>query len=65
MDVTRSFLIRIYRQEHDALIGLVEAVETGETSPFRSLAELCERLTRPSAMRRQTLPNGNDKAHGS
>lgn len=41
----RSYLIRIYRRDAQALGGLVENVRTGQAAPFRSLTELCDLLS--------------------
>lgn len=65
MEVTRSYVIRIYRQDPDALTGLMESVETGDIVAFRSVMELCDMLTRPPPARHSTLSNSNDKEHGS
>lgn len=65
MDVTRSYVIRIYRQAPDGFAGVLEAVETGETYAFRSALELCNHLASPPALRRPTHSNSNDKERGS
>lgn len=65
MEVTRSYVIRIYRQDPDALTGLMESVETGDVYAFRSVMELCDMLTRPPPLRRSTQSNSNEKEHGS
>jgi hypothetical protein len=41
----RSYVIRIYRRDAEALGGLVENVRTGQAAPFRSLHELCDLLS--------------------
>lgn len=41
----RSYLIRIYRRDAEALGGLVENVRSGRAAPFRSLTELCDLLS--------------------
>lgn len=61
MDVTRSYVIRIYRQDPDALTGLIESVETGEIHSFRSVAQLCHVLSHPLPLRRLPLFNSTDK----
>ena len=40
MEILRSFVIRIYRHEQDHLAGLIESVETGEVTHFRSVDDL-------------------------
>ena len=61
----RSYVIRIYRRDAEALGGLVENVRTGRSAPFRSLQELCDLLSgrlpfarRPSARRAAKKPDG-------
>ena len=52
MDGLRSIVVRLYRQELGAIAGVVESVETGETTPFRSPDELWSALQRDSSRRR-------------
>jgi hypothetical protein len=41
----RSYLIRIYRRDAQALGGLVENVRTRRAASFQSLDELCDLLS--------------------
>lgn len=47
MDGFRSYVIRVYREDTDTVTGVVESVESGTATPFRTAAELwatiCER----------------------
>lgn len=65
MQVMRSYVVRIYRQDARELTGLLESVETGDIYPFHSAAELCQRLSRDPALRRSTQSNSDDKESGS
>ena len=47
MEVLRSYVVRIYRQESDEITGVIESVETGDADPFRSSHELWDVLSRP------------------
>ena len=63
MEVLRSYVVRVYRQEADGVAGVVESVETGNVSPFRSSDELWATLSRPSsALRSQSfnIPGKNE-----
>ena len=40
MQSPRTFVVRIYRRDADAIVGVVESVETGATVPFRSAETL-------------------------
>lgn len=64
MKPIRSYLIRIYRRDAQALGGLVENVRTGQAAPFRSLAELCELLSgrKPFARRPSRRTGGKTNA---
>ncbi len=64
MEVLRSYVIRIYRQESDAIAGVIESVETGDATAFRSLDELCATISRPLAARRSFLSKFNNKEDG-
>lgn len=57
MDVLRSYVIRLYRQELEEIAGMVESVETGETTPFRSPDELWSALQRDASRRRSSSIN--------
>lgn len=50
MDVLRSFVVRIYRQEASDVAGVIESVETGNVAPFRTSSELWSAL--------QSTPSG-------
>jgi len=57
----RSYLIRVYRQDAQALAGVVEDVRSSRIAPFQSLAELCDVLSgrKPfarRAVRRRSAP---------
>jgi hypothetical protein len=49
----RSYVVRIYRRDADLLAGLVEAVQSGRTASFQSLAELCDVLSGRKPFRRR------------
>ena len=57
MEVLRSYVVRVYRQEADGVAGVVESVETGDVTPFRSPDELWDTLSRPPAARRSQPSN--------
>lgn len=57
MDVLRSYVVRLYRQEIEGIAGMVESVESGETTPFRSPEELWSVLQRDSSRRRSSSIN--------
>jgi chemotaxis methyl-accepting protein methylase len=40
MDVLRSYVVRLYRQGSQEVVGMVESVTTRETRSFRSPEEL-------------------------
>jgi hypothetical protein len=44
MEVLRSFVVRIYRQEASDVAGVIESVETGTVAPFRTSSELWSAL---------------------
>ena len=52
MDGVRSYVVRLYRQEPEGIAGLVESVQTGETTAFRSPDELWSALQRDFSRRR-------------
>lgn len=62
-----SYVIRIYRRNAEAFVGLVEHVQSSRTLPFRSFAELCDvlsgrkRFPRQSADRSDASPSGPGK----
>ena len=55
MEELRSFVVRLYRQELEVIAGVVESVETGETTSFRSPDELWAALQKDPS-RRQPSP---------
>jgi len=57
MEVLRSYVVRVYRQEAEGVAGVVESVETGNLSPFRSSDELWATLSRPLSSRRSQPSN--------
>lgn len=61
MEVMRSYVIRIYREDSDSLTGMLESVETGESFAFRSIEELRAVLSRPAVLRRTLHSNRTDK----
>jgi hypothetical protein len=64
MEVLRSYVVRVYRQESDAVTGVIESVETGEVIPFRSSDELWATLSRPLSARRSQPSNTTDREDG-
>ncbi len=55
----RSYLVRVYRHDAEALAGVVEDVRSSRIAPFQSLAELCQVLSghkrfAPRAVRRRS-----------
>jgi predicted Fe-Mo cluster-binding NifX family protein len=50
MEVLRSYIVRVYRQESDRVAGVIESVETGEATAFRSSEQLWDTLSRPPLM---------------
>ena len=64
MQVLRSYVVRVYRQESDGVAGVVESVETGDVTPFRSPDELWATLSRPSSARRSQPINTTDGEDG-
>jgi hypothetical protein len=64
MEVVRSYVVRVYRQESDAVTGVIESVETGEVTPFRSADELWATLSRPLSVRRSQPSNTTDREDG-
>jgi hypothetical protein len=57
MDVLRSYVVRVYRQEPEGIAGMVESVETGETAPFRSSEDLWSALNRDASRWRSSSIN--------
>ena len=43
----RSFVVRVYRQQGDAMAGTVQEVRTGRTVPFQTMEELWQAVRRP------------------
>ena len=64
MQVLRSYVVRVYRQEADGVAGVVESVETGDVMPFRSADELWTTLSRPPSARRSQRFNTTDREDG-
>ena len=64
MEVLRSYVVRVYRQESDAVAGVIESVETGDVTPFRSSDELWATLSRPLSVRRSKPSNIADQEDG-
>lgn len=56
MHSPRTFVVRIYRHDADAIVGIVESVETGATAPFRSAEALLVALGAASTAGR-VIPN--------
>lgn len=48
MEVLRSYVVRVYRQEAEAVDGMVESVDTGEAMPFHAACDLWAALCRPA-----------------
>jgi hypothetical protein len=57
MEELRSFVVRLYRQELGEIAGVVESVETGEITSFRSPDELWSTLQRDPSRRRASPIN--------
>ena len=64
MEVLRSYVVRVYRQESDAIAGVIESVETGDATAFRSCDELWATLSHPLPPRRSSPPNTTDQEDG-
>jgi hypothetical protein len=64
MEVLRSYVVRVYRQESDGVAGVIESVETGDVTPFRSSDELWNALSRPLSVRRSQPSNITDREEG-
>jgi hypothetical protein len=56
MQPPRTFVVRIYRCDTAAIVGVVESVETGATVPFRSAEALLVALGAASSAGR-VVPN--------
>lgn len=61
MEVLRSYVVRFYRQEVGGVAGMVESVETGEATPFRSPDELWSALQRDVSRRRSSSINPTEE----
>lgn len=61
MDVLHSYVIRLYRQELEGIAGMVESVETGEATSFRSSDELWTVLQRDASRRRSSSINPTEE----
>jgi hypothetical protein len=64
MEVLRSYVVRVYRQQSDGVAGVIESVETGDITPFRSSDELWATLSRPHPSRRSLPSNTTDEGGG-
>lgn len=64
MEVLRSYVVRVYRQESDGIAGVVESVETGELSRFRSARELWASVSHPVLTRRPPSSDIKDQEEG-
>ncbi len=59
----RSYVIRVYRQRADELVGTVQEVRSGRVVPFQSMPELWEALrnaTRSLNSRRRPQEDSSD-----
>lgn len=63
MEVLRSYVVRVYRQEAGGVTGVIESVETGDIRPFRSSDEVWSVLSRPPVTRR-SLSSNTDEGGG-
>ena len=48
MPTPRSFVVKVYRQQADAVAGTVQDVRTGRTVPFQTMEELWQAVRRPA-----------------
>ena len=64
MEVLRSYVVRVYRQGSGAVAGVVESVETGDVTPFRSSDELWATLSHPPPGRRSQPSSSTDQEEG-
>lgn len=64
MEVLRSYVVRIYRHESDGIAGVIESVETGDTTPFRSSHELWGALSNPPSKWRPLSSKTTDQEGG-
>ena len=64
MEVLRSYVVRIYRQESDGIAGVIESVETGEPPRSDPLDELWGALSHPPSKRRPLSSNTTDQEGG-
>ena len=58
MKAIRSYVIRIYRRDRDALVGVVEDVEGGRTAAFQSELDLGALLAGRQPFPRRTRRRG-------
>ena len=63
MKPIRSYLIRIYRRDAQALGGLIENVRTRRTASFQSLDELCDLLNGKKPFGARLPRNGSAAAN--
>lgn len=49
----RSYVVRVYRRDAEVYAGLVEAVQSGRSASFQTLAELCDVLSGRKPFRRR------------
>ena len=55
MDSGRTFIVRLYRQTGNRLVGVIEEVDSGRRVPFSSVDELWKALSAQS--RRPPAPS--------
>jgi hypothetical protein len=65
MEILRSYIVRVYRQEADTVTGVIESVEMGFTAPFRSSEELWTSICQPSSRRRSFPLDSIDEDNGT
>ncbi len=53
MEVLRSYVVRVYRQDAESVDGMVESVDTGKAMPFHTARDLWVALCRPAPPGRQ------------
>ena len=64
MEVLRSYVVRVYRHESDELAGVIESVETGHVTPFRTADEIWAALSRSLPVRRSLPFNSTAEEDG-
>ena len=64
MELLRSYIVRVYRQQAGGITGVVESVETGDAAAFRSAEELWAVLLNPVPMRRSFPPGSTNEEGG-